>query len=593
MGILRTDTISGLETPTPVTGSVVFDGTNDILSIGSVGNWNFLHNGLTDWTVEFWGKSGTATGQFVWGTAGSSAQRGFYLHIMSTTTQGDGQGVYAQLSSGSAGNYRSWGKNNCLSLDTWHHIAAVFKSSDKTLAIYVDGKEVDNGTGTVNGTPVYSSNDSTHPLLMGENPHANVDDLNGEISNLRVVAGRRLYTSEFTPPVHALEPINGTVVLCCNNPDSVTSSSNAGIGTAHIITTSGDPTVGTDYPGLTRDFTSGTQFQGVAKFDTQGYFVPPSGTTEQRFPNFAGAPASSARGLSVGGGIGPTFDENTIDYITISTLGNAIDFGDASNIHGYRTTALGNSTRAVFGGAYYNTLEYVTFSSTGNGTDFGDIINVRQNASSLANSTRGIFTGGNSTSTANIIEYITISTTGNAIQFGTLTTSSSRAHTATAASSTRGIFAGGGANPVSVNTIDYIAIPTTGNAINFGDLTKGTIGFSGGGGSNATRMIIAGINYSPGLEDFAQFITISTLGNAQDFGDLGSGDNGSRPNGSACSSTRAVFGGGYGAQTPGNATSNAMAYYTIATTGNAIDFGDTTTTRFNHYMCSNGHGGLG
>ena len=56
--------------------------------------------------------------------------------------------------------------------------------------------------------------------------------------------------------------------------------------------------------------------------------------------------------------------------------------------------------------------------------------------------------------------------------------------------------------------------------------------------------------------------------------------------------SRGVFGGGYGARTPGNATNNAMAFYTIATTGNAIDFGDTTTARFNHYMCSNGHGGL-
>ena len=48
---------------------------------------------------------------------------------------------------------------------------------------------------------------------------------------MRVVAGRRLYTSDFTPPVHELEPIDGTAILCCNNPDSVTAVSNAGIGT--------------------------------------------------------------------------------------------------------------------------------------------------------------------------------------------------------------------------------------------------------------------------------------------------------------------------------------------------------------------------
>jgi len=310
-------------------------------------------------------------------------------------------------------------------------------------------------------------------------------------------------------------------------------------------------------------------------------------------PNLDGG----ARGLSVGGGIAPTFNSNTIDYITISTLGNAIDFGDSIAINGYRTTALGNSTRAVYGGAYINTIEFVTISSTGNGTDFGDLIHGRENLSSLASSTRGIFTGGGGNAPTfannNVIEHITISSTGNAIQFGNLTTSGSRATLASAGSGVRGIFAGGYNQPVStINVIDYVTISSTGNAIDFGDLTKGTTGFQGGGGSNATRMLIAG-GYSsgPALNDFTQFITISTLGNAQDFGDIGS-DESSRPRGSSCSSTRAVFGGGYGARTPGNTTNNSMAYYTIATTGNAIDFGDTTTARFNHSMCSNAHGGL-
>ena len=47
MGILRTDKISGLETPTPVTGSVYFDGTGDYVTSSA------LH--IADsWTMEFW-----------------------------------------------------------------------------------------------------------------------------------------------------------------------------------------------------------------------------------------------------------------------------------------------------------------------------------------------------------------------------------------------------------------------------------------------------------------------------------------------------------------------------------------------------------
>ena len=40
MGILRTDKISGLETPTAVTGSVSFDGTGDSLQNTSSSFWS-------------------------------------------------------------------------------------------------------------------------------------------------------------------------------------------------------------------------------------------------------------------------------------------------------------------------------------------------------------------------------------------------------------------------------------------------------------------------------------------------------------------------------------------------------------------------
>ena len=51
MGILRTDKISGLETPTPVTGSVVFDGTGDYLSIPHSSDFDFSTG---DFTAECW-----------------------------------------------------------------------------------------------------------------------------------------------------------------------------------------------------------------------------------------------------------------------------------------------------------------------------------------------------------------------------------------------------------------------------------------------------------------------------------------------------------------------------------------------------------
>ncbi len=172
-------------------GSVHFDG-NDHLSIGSAGDFNFLHNGLTDWTAEFWAKMPSVTRGQVFGTGASSAQIGFSLTLMSAAdNQSDKPGVFAMFGRGAAGNYRYWGVDSGLVVNTWHHIAAVFKSSDKTLALYIDGREVDNDSGTENGTfgsGNYSSSNSSYAFIVGKNTHASTF-FKGYISNLRVVAG--------------------------------------------------------------------------------------------------------------------------------------------------------------------------------------------------------------------------------------------------------------------------------------------------------------------------------------------------------------------------------------------------------------------
>ena len=575
MGILRTDKISGLETPTAVTGSVSFDG-NDHLSIGNAGNFNFLHNGATDWTVEFWAKTGTATRQFVWGTGGSSAQTGFYLQIMSAAdAQSDATGVFALVGRGASGNYIGWGANNCLTVNTWHHIAAVFKSSDKTLALYVDGREVDNDSGTVNGTFAagnYSSSDSTYAFTVGKNIHGNSDFMNGEISNLRVFAGRRLYTSDFTPPVHALEPINGTRILCCNNPDSVTAVSNAGIGTAHVATASGDPTVATDNPSLTRDFTSGTEFQGVTTFDTQGYFVPPSGTTEQR---------GRGRGLFGGGRAYPSNNtQKTIDFVEIQTQGNALDFGDLTS-NRERLAGAAGAIRGLFAGGQIspttNIIDFVTISTTGNATDFGDLTTTRMDVGGAANHTRAaFFAGGTPGNNTNIIDFVTIASIGNAQDFGDLTDESSKG--CGCGSPTRGIIFIG-------TTVQYITWATTGNAQDFGDTT--ITNTSRMALSDSTRGIVAGGYASPAKSNVIEYITIATLGNAQDFGDLTYGAY--EPEGALSNSTRGVLALGDALVL---SETNAIDYITIQTTGNAKDFGDLTQRRKQGAGSSDSHGGI-
>ena len=66
------------------------------------------------------------------------------------------------------------------------------------------------------------------------------------------------------------------------------------------------------------------------------------------------------------------------EYITISTQGNAVAFGNVSDTT-YESGAVSSRTRMVMAlgytnPSYTNILEYFTFSQTGNAIDFGDFV---------------------------------------------------------------------------------------------------------------------------------------------------------------------------------------------------------------------------
>ena len=92
-------------------------------------------------------------------------------------------------------------------------------------------------------------------------------------------------------------------------------------------------------------------------------------------------------------------------------------------------------------------------------------------------------------------------------------------------------------------------------------------------GAGSGRGIHAGGSNSPSAPngtDVADYFTIATTGNAVDFGNLSV----ARYNPAACSSsTRGIFAGGQGS--PGTLY-NVMDYFLISSGGGAIDFGDVT-----------------
>jgi len=339
--------------------------------------------------------------------------------------------------------------------------------------------------------------------------------------------------------------------------------------------------------------TEGTVFEGDITFDSLNYMTLPKGTTTEASFNYAGVPAASARGVQGGGYNGTTY-VNTLEYITIATTGNATDFGDLTTIL-QAAASMSSPTRGVFAGGFssdeVNTMQYITIATTGNAQDFGDISAKKQAIAGLSNSTRGLLAGSNNSPDANntnVVEYIQIQTQGNSVKFGELL--SGRGAMGGLASETRGIFAGGSTSgpTVDTNAIEYVTIATTSNSTDFGDLTAVTRNCDGASCASSTRGLIASIGN--GNTNVIDYITIATTGNAADFGDLTEQRDGAT---GYSSKLRGVFVGGRKVVSPSYTYYNIIDYVTIATAGNATDFGDSTLKTSSIFGLSNGHGGLG
>ena len=137
---------------------------------------------------------------------------------------------------------------------------------------------------------------------------------------------------------------------------------------------------------------------------------------------------------------------------------------------------------------------------------------------------------------------------------------------------TRGIFGGGTRAPAAVNEIRFITVSTMGADQDFGDLTKVKRYLTGL--ASRSRGIFQGgaPSSSPygGLTDM-EFITHASTGDAVDFGDSSTSHRGA----GCADQTRGVF-------TLGNTSPyNIIQYITIASAGSSQDFGDLSNSHRN------------
>ena len=180
------------------TGALLLDGTGDYIGQGVSGDWNFLHDGTTDYTVEMWVNpvSVSTAYETLFDTGGAaSAGRGMSLAIRGDTTsilewtisKGTGGGSYSMVLASSFS----------MTAGVWQHVAACLYQG--TAYLYIDG--VLAGT----GTPVSpSASNSTSALSIGRWASGNIYYANASIDDVRVTTAGRYTGGNFTPPTEAL-----------------------------------------------------------------------------------------------------------------------------------------------------------------------------------------------------------------------------------------------------------------------------------------------------------------------------------------------------------------------------------------------------
>ena len=129
-----------------------------------------------------------------------------------------------------------WDLGNTFTLEAWVNLdvlngynVIISQSGSGTAQWYV------NGTASGSSGSLNVAGNTSNVNIGAQNGGFKVD---GEISNLRLVKGTAVYTSNFTPPFYPLTNITNTKLLCCQSSSSATASA----VTPDTISATGSPT---------------------------------------------------------------------------------------------------------------------------------------------------------------------------------------------------------------------------------------------------------------------------------------------------------------------------------------------------------------
>ena len=214
--------VSGGSKLTKITdGAVYFDETGDYLSTASSSDFTM---GTGDFTVECFITKDSNNHTGIWQISSTSGglQSTNYTQTLALGYQFNRWQLYA---GGSQVDGSAPPINGSVRPRKWYHLAVVRNSG--TTKLYVDGREEISTSDTYDYTGTY--------MAIG-GYYSTGYLLNGNISNLRVIKGTALYTSNFTPPTEPLTNVTNTKLLCCQSP----TSASAAVVTPGSITVNGD-----------------------------------------------------------------------------------------------------------------------------------------------------------------------------------------------------------------------------------------------------------------------------------------------------------------------------------------------------------------
>ena len=298
---------------------------------------------------------------------------------------------------------------------------------------------------------------------------------------------------------------------------------------------------GVDWGGdraMTVHGNDGTTYQNIDYWSISAYTSVGDFGDMPTVKSYGAGASDGSRGVDFCGWSGTNATVSTIDYVDIATLGNGATFG---NMYNTQTTFVHNNAACdgtvavcIGGGVYMqtnrqNTFEYITVQTTGNAQRWGNLTSPLANGgrtSSVAgNKTLGMIFGGSLTSSGNsvdTIEYFTYASQAQCVAHPGTLAAGTRNGSAEANNDYAYVIGGDEQSVGETNKVEYFSIATTGSSTDWGDLPVAIARHASG--TDGTTAFLAG-GYDAGNTgtshyDGIQHITLATGGQGSSIGSL-------------------------------------------------------------------------